>query len=344
VTLNKKKLLFFLVFILGLIGFSANYVYMQFSPVDPTNEAPILVEIPKGSSSKAISEILANQQIIKNNWLFPLYAKYTGYANDLKAGKFQFTQSMDLKEVTRQLVVGNTIKESIRFTIPEGFTVEQIADKLASEHVINKEKFLKLINDGDFNYTFVKQIPANKAIKYRLEGYLFPETYEVKKGATEYEIIDKLLAQFKKEWNQDWDKVLKERKMTIHDVVTLASLVEREVSVEEERPIVAGVIYNRLHDNWKLQVDATIQYGLGKQKERLTYKDLELEHPYNTYIVEGLPPGPISNPGRFSIKATLFPEENPYFFYVTKKDHTGEHYFSKTYTEHRRNIAKSKSN
>ncbi|HDR67528.1 MAG TPA: endolytic transglycosylase MltG, partial [Bacteroidaceae bacterium] len=146
------------------------------------------------------------------------------------------------------------------------------------------------------------------------------------------------------EWKAEWTTEIEKKNMSIHDIVTLASIVEREVVVDKERPIVAGVFYNRLKDDWNLQSCATVQFILGKQKDRLTFDDLEIKNPYNTYVNQGLPPGPIGNPGRKSLEAAVYPAEHDYYFFVTKKDNSGEHYFSRTFAEHQKYNAKSRGN
>ncbi|TCS83804.1 endolytic transglycosylase MltG [Tepidibacillus fermentans] len=313
-----------------------SYVYSQFQPVDSTAVQKVKIEIPPGSTPTKIASILKEHQLIKSEWAFKLYLEYKGDASKLQAGSYQLSKQMSISEIVQQFVSGNVVLDTVRFTIPEGYTILQIADKLSKEGIVNKENFLKLAKEGNFNYDFIKAIPNNANIQYRLEGYLFPDTYVVKKGATEEEIINMMLHQFQKEWKPEWTKVLQNQKMSIHQAVTLASIVEREVSVAKERPIVSGVFYNRLNNKWKLQSCATVQFVLGKQKDRLTFADLAIKNPYNTYINDGLPPGPISNPGIEAIKAAIFPAKHDYFFFVTKKDGSGEHYFSKTFAEHQK--------
>ena len=344
----KKKLLIALlsfasiIILLSFIGY--NYLQAQFQPVDETDQQIETVIIPKGSSTAAIGQILAEKNLIKNALVFQYYAKYTGQDVDLKAGTFDLSKSLPLKDVIDILAIGNNLIDSVRFTIPEGLNVKQIADRLAEQGLVDRERFLSLVKEGDFDYDFIQQIPDNPNIEYKLEGYLFPETYEVRKEASEEEIIDKMLSQFAKEWLPDWDKQLAKKGLSLHELITLASIVEREVVVDAERPIVAGIFYNRLENSWLLQSCATVQFVLGKQRDTITFADLEIDNPYNTYVYAGLPPGPIGAPGRISIEAVVNPDENNYFFFVTKKDNSGEHFFSKTYEEHLQYDAKSRGN
>jgi len=339
---TKRSVLLVISLVISLFITVFLYIYDQLQPLEPHADEEKLIRIPSGSNSKEVAQLLEDKQLIKNAFIFQLYLTWMGYDDEIQAGHYKLSKQMGTLEIAKKLISGDVTHETIRFTIPEGLNIEQIADRLEAEGLINKETFLQLAKEGNFDYVFIKQIPADQRLIYRLEGYLYPDTYEINQHASEKEIINKMLAQFQAHWQEAWNQILEQRKITLHDLITIASIVEREVMLDQERPMVAGVIYNRLKSGWKLQIDATIQYVLKKHKDRLLYKDLKIEHPYNTYLHVGLPPGPISNPGIESIKAALFPDENDYFFYVTKKDHSGEHYFSKTYQEHLKMDAKSR--
>lgn len=333
-------------FIILLLAGGSYYLYAQLQPV-AAGEEPVhkQVKIPSGTSVREIGQLLEEQGLIRNGTLFAYYAQSKGVGNRLQAGLYNFQVGQTIDELLLAMENGNAVVDAIRFTIPEGLHVEQIADRLAEQKLIDKAAFLKEVNEGAFpEFPFVAQIPRNKDRKYRLEGYLFPETYEIEKGATEHEIIAKMLGQFQKELKPEWLQALKQRDMSLDQAVNLASIVEREVVVDKERPIVAGVFYNRIRDNWMLQSCATVQFVLGKQRDRITYADLEIDSPYNTYIKPGLPPGPIASPGRASLEAVMHPAEHDYFFFVTKKDGSSEHYFSKTFEEHLAKDAKSRGN
>ncbi|WP_139490369.1 endolytic transglycosylase MltG [Brevibacillus dissolubilis] len=338
---------FFSFLLLILLGGAAAgfYLYSELQPAQSAENAQTkTITIPPGTSVRSIGEILHNEGIIKNAALFAYYTKWEGKSNQLKAGEYQLSGGQPLDEVVRTLVNGNATSEALRFTIPEGYNVKQIAERLASKGLVDKETFLKEVNEGNFSeFPFVSSIPANNGRQYRLEGYLFPETYEVRKGATEHEIIAKMLSQFEKE-TAELAAQLQARNMSLDDAVILASIVEREVVVDEERPIVAGVFMNRIRDNWMLQSCATVQFVLGKQRDRITFEDLKINNPYNTYINPGLPPGPIASPGRTSLQAVALPAEHEYFFFVTKKDGSSEHLFARTFAEHQKNDAKSRGN
>ncbi|WP_126427881.1 endolytic transglycosylase MltG [Brevibacillus marinus] len=325
-------------------GAGAYYVYQQLQPVS-AGEAPAVkqVKIPSGSSVREIARLLEEAGLIRDATVFSYYVQAKGVGSRLQAGEYRFEVGAPLDQLLAKMVNGDVVKNTVRFTIPEGWTVEQIANALAEKGLVDKQEFLREVNEGDFSqFAFVREIPAAAGRKYRLEGYLFPETYEVEKGASEHEIIARMLAQFEKELQPQWREALKERQMSIHEAVTLASIVEREVVVDAERPIVAGVFYNRLRDQWLLESCATIQFILGKQRERILYEDLQVDSPYNTYLHPGLPPGPIASPGRASLAAVVQPAQHDYYFFVTKKDGSSEHYFSRTYEEHLARDAKSR--
>jgi UPF0755 protein len=331
-----------LLFAIG-IGAAGYYIYDNLQPMPKVGE-PTRVEIPNGSTAVSISQILKKEGIVRNDLIFRYYAQYKGAAQRFQAGTYLFSSGMTVDQIIEKLTNGDVYVETVKFTIPEGFTVEKIADHLTEQRLINKETFLTLVNKGQFDYEFVKQIPSNPDIKLRLEGYLFPNTYEIKKGSTEYEIIDRMLAEFQKQLRPEWEKIFRQQGWTLHEGLTLASIIERETIVKKELPIVAGVFYNRLSNGWMMQSDATVQYASGNWQGRLYFKDLEVNDPYNTFIVKGLPPGPVSNPGRAALEAVAFPEEHDFYFFVTKKDGSNEHYFTKTFEEHRSMDAASRNN
>lgn len=340
---KKKKI--FLLLISVFVALLIPIVYFLFSlqGVHAKNGEKVVV-IPTNTSTQKIGEILKKEGLIKNGFTFTLYAKLTGKGNELKAGKYQFTFGQSAGAIMEQMAEGKVFKDSFTLTIPEGFTVEQISDRLDANGIVKKKDFLKEADDGDFSYDFVKAIPTDKKIKHRLEGYLFPDTYEIEKGATSHEILEMLLKRYDEIWQPEWDQTLESLDLTRHQFMTLASIIEREVRVKKEQPIVAGIYLNRLKINMPLQADATIQYVFKNQKERITYVDLKINDPYNTYIIPGFTPGPISNPGKAAMEAMLHPQKNNYFYYVTKKDGTGEHYFSETFEKHKENIRRSEAN
>lgn len=308
------------------------YFYADHTLESPQREKAIVLEIPHGASSTEIGQLLEKNGLIRSDRFFNIYVRVTGATNALQAGVYEIPPDKNLEGILQIMASGK--QNTFRVTIPEGFTVKQIADRL-SEHGIDQDQFLEAVDNESFDYEFIKELDNNDKRLYRLEGYLFPSTYEIRKGASPEEIIDIMLKEFDKRLQRDGVKnKLKEQNLTVDKWVTIASIVEREGQVNEELPRISGVIHNRLEIGMPLQVDATIQYLRGEQKARLMYKDLEVDSPYNTYKVKGLPPGPISSPGEAALNAVLEPEDHEYLYYVTRKDGTKLHYFSKTYKEH----------
>jgi UPF0755 protein len=273
--------------------------------------------------------------------------RYKDEGNKFQAGIYELHPGMTNDEIVAKLNAGETVKpETIRFTVPEGYSILQMAEKLDKEKLADKEEFLRLVDDPKLpaDSSVLQSIPKDGKLRYRLEGYLFPETYEFPKDSTLNDMIVRMVSELERKLNElpeGWKEKMAARGLNFHQLMTVASLVEREVVVDEERALVAGVIYNRLAKGMLLQIDATVQYALGEQKERLLYKDLEIDDPYNTYKYEGLPPGPIASPSLASIEAALYPAKSDYLFYVTKKDGSGEHLFARTFEEHERNIEES---
>lgn len=340
----RKKWLFSAILLFLLLAGGAFYIQHELKP--PVSEGrAVTLEITKGSTTGDISQMLQQNGLIKNAFVFRLWVYSQGAAGKLKAGTYLIKQGLSSHEILALLTNGNGASNTVRFTIPEGFTLEQTADLLGEKGIVNKEKFIKAADEDTFDLPFLKNIPQTPGVKHRLEGYLFPDTYEIYKGATEHEIILLMLKQFDDSLTPEMRKKISAQGMTLPQVVTVASLVEREARVAKERPVIAGVIYNRLHKQppMMLQVDATVQYVLG-HKEELTLQDLQIDSPYNTYKNFGLPPGPIASPGLDSLMAAIAPEHNDYFFYVTKKDGSGEHFFAKTYEEQLRNEQLSQQN
>lgn len=340
-----------LLLLLGTAGGSVLYVASVLQPVEASSEE-VHVTVTKGMNSSQIASLLEKNGLIRDGFIFKLYLKYRNEGQRFQAGEYAIKKGIPLDGIIRMLNDGDTVKEeTVRFTIPEGYTAEQIADKLAELKIADKSEFLRLLSDPkQFSAKYIHDITDASSVKYLLEGYLFPETYEMKKGSSEKEIIERMLQEFDKRidslpsgWQQQLDKL----GISFHQMLTVASLVEREVVLPEERPIVAGVIYNRLHAKppMMLQIDATVQYALGHQKEKLIEEDLQqTKSPYNTYLHGGLPPGPIASPSVSSIKAALYPEQSKYLFYVTKKDGSNAHLFAETFGQHLKNIEISKKN
>ncbi|PTM59626.1 endolytic transglycosylase MltG [Desmospora activa] len=318
------------------------YWYVQQSLQLKSIEEPVEVEVPQGASILDLGQTLEREQLIRHGWIFAAYAWLEGESKGLKAGLYELPPNSTAKEMLN--IFTDSTKNAMSLTVPEGFTAEQIADRLVKRGM-DRTAFLKAVDEADYPYDFVKQIPMDDKRTHRLEGYLYPITYNLPREADPEALVDKMLRQFQQELERDGVKQqLQQQGLTVDEWVTIASILEREGQVKEELPRIAGVIYNRLDKGQKLQVDATVQYALGNQKERLYFKDLKIDSPYNTYQIDGLPPGPIANPGPDALQAALAPEKHNYFFYVTRKDGTGKHYFARTEEEHEANIERSKQN
>ncbi|MEY8747153.1 endolytic transglycosylase MltG [Paenibacillus tundrae] len=327
-------------------GGAGAYAWNLMRPLEASTE-PIVFEIKSGTGTSKIAEQLQQEGLIRSGLAFKGYLKWKKQGSNFMAGTYSMNPGVSYEEIVNKLNSGEVVpEEMVKFTIPEGYTVLQMADKLSEEGIVDRDEFIKLANDPSaFDVDIIKDIPVDEELRYVLEGYLFPETYELKKDSSTHDVMQRMLEEFQTKVNSisDLEKELQEKKLSLHELLTIASLVEREVVVDAERPLVAGVIYNRIHQDMKLEIDATVQYLLDKPKARLLFKDLKVESPYNMYLNKGLPPGPIASPSLPSIQAALQPEASEYLFYVTKKDGSSEHLFAKTYKEHQQNIAKSKA-
>jgi len=297
------------------------------------NSKETLFNIEDGSGLKEISNQLKDKEIINSAEYFVLYTKLKGLENKIQAGKFKIPPNISLDILLNKLQ--DPEQEYKKITIPEGYTVYQIARKLEESNLINKDEFLKIAKNGLAEFAIDDN---SENTIYSLEGYIFPDTYYIPNGFEEDEIIKMTLKKFNEVFSDRYRERAKELKMSINEILTIASLIEKEAANDNERKTIAGVIYNRLKNNMPLQIDASVIYAITKGENhinRLLYKDLEFDSLYNTYKYRGLPPGPIASPGIASIEAALYPEEHEYFYYVLNDD---KHVFSKTYNEHLKNI------
>ncbi|HWR44911.1 endolytic transglycosylase MltG [Sporomusa sp.] len=285
-----------------------------------------LVTIKPGTPTKVIAEELEKQSLIKNALVFRAAAKLQGVENSLQAGEYAISSDMPVRQMLVMISQGQTAYQ--QFTIPEGYTVDQIALLLAEKKLANAERFKEVAK----NFAPFPYMTANPDSRYRVEGFIFPDTYRVAKGVTEEELLTMMVKQFDTKLTPDLRQRASEMGLSLRDVVILASLVEKEAKMSEERPVIAGVFANRVKQAMPLQSCATIQYILGYPKPELTIQDTQIISPYNTYQIMGLPPGPIANPGSAAIKAVLFADKTDYLYFVADKQ--GKHHFSKTYEEH----------
>lgn len=321
----KKAGIIFLILII-LITFSIKVADLT-GPVNGSKDQNILVEIKKGFTAQEIVNTLYIHNLIQSRLVFKTYLYLAKIQNDLQAGYYYLTPAMDMFEIAERLTKGGNAV--FKITIPEGFTVLNVINRLSEKSKNDKESYLKVIKDQEFDYSFLPE--KSRDLLYRLEGYLFPDTYTIPLGFDSKQTIDVLLKSFKRNIIEKL-MILKDSKYTIHQLITIASLVEKEAKFDDEKPIIASVIFNRLEQDMLLQIDASVQYLLEEKKQQLLYKDLEIDSLYNTYLYKGLPPGPICNPGDKSIQAVLEPSETKYLFYFALEN--GRHIFTKSYQEH----------
>lgn len=318
-------------------------------PVDAgAVDKTIEVTVPRGADTAQIAAILAEKGVIRNALFFRAYARWSKLDKGFIAGDYRLSPSMDLGEVVAKITGGEVHRETVWFTIPEGFTVEQIAGHLAGLGLADRDRFLELARQPSENllahFPFIRDA-AVPGVIYTLEGYLFPDTYEIIAGATEEEIATLMLQRLDRLiGDANLHERCRELEMSLHEALTLASIVEREARVDHERKLIAGVFYNRLALSYPLESCATVNYVLPEFKEVLSAADTAYESPYNTYKYPGLPPGPIAAPGEPSILAAFYPENTDYFYFRSKEDGSGESYFARTLQEHNQNTLKAEQN
>lgn len=316
-----------LVFITSVALFAWRFITAQYAPVDPNDKSYVDIIIPPQSSANQIAGLLKKSDLIHSETAFLSYCKKEGYDSRLKAGHYRLSRSYSLAVIAGYIAEGRVV--NISFTIPEGYTVAQIKDLLVRKKICSAEAWDRAIKKK-YDYDFLKEVPAGN--KNPLEGFLYPDTYSMSEDCSIEQVIDLMLKNFKEVWDKRFAAQAKSQKLGVYETVILASLVEKEARIDSERPVIAGVIKNRLKDDMLLQIDATILYALQEHKQYISYQDLEVESPYNTYKYAGLPPGPIACPGQAAIAAALKPARHNYYYYVYKGD--GSHYFSKTFAEH----------
>lgn len=324
--LKKKILIAVICVAVIMVAGAVFYIAGLGKALDSNDTQTVSVIISSGSSTGQIGQILEEEGIISSADKFKIWSRIKGYDSRYKAGTYTLSPSMDFQEIADIIVSGKVT--TVNFTIPEGYTIYQTASAIAAKGLGDYDTLVSLIEAGDFEYDFLKDAQNNKN---KLEGYLFPNTYTVDEGMNEEQIIKVMLDQFEK---QPY-KVYAESgsSYSLNDIITVASIIERECKVDEERPLVASVIYNRLAKGMPLQMCSTVQYVLGKQKEVLTYADTRIESPYNTYTNTGLPPGPICSPGLAAIKAALNPADTDYLYFVLSEKLDGTSNFSSDYAQ-----------
>lgn len=335
--LNPVPIAFLVLFILVFIWVALLFAEMT-NETDSAGGETVTIEIPKGAGQKEIAKILKENGLIGNEIAFFLKVREMSAGSQLKYGTFELNKGYSLKTLIQKLVSEGAKREGNWFTVPEGFTIEKIAVKLEQEGFLSADEFLAAVEQDNYDYWFLESIPEDANVKYRLQGFLFPDTYDLGENVTAEGVVRTMLDQFGVQYTKGMDARAKEMGRTTYDIVTEASMIQRETSHDSERGTIAGVIENRLAKNMRLQIDPTFLYPLTDgmyDKPKSTYEDTRTESPYNTYTNYGLPAGPICSPGLPSIEAALNPESHNWFFYHTDETKgDGSHIFTETYEEH----------
>lgn len=293
----------------------------------PHERETVEVKVERGEPLSSIVHRLKDHGVISNEKLFSFWARLRGLDKRIHWGRYRFALPLPPRQVLNQMMLGKGVFR--RITVPEGLTVKEIADLLAKGAIADKDRFLAEAASPE--------LLSLIGLKGKgIEGYLFPNTYDFTPFVTERDILIAMVEQFRETFNPGLEGQTKEMGLSLHEVVTLASLIEKETGIEAERPLISAVFHNRLKSKIPLQSDPTVIYGLKRFSGNLTRKDIQSRSPYNTYRIPGLPPGPICNPGLSSLKAALYPARVPYLYFVSKND--GSHVFSVSLGEHNRAV------
>lgn len=317
-----------------LMVFVAAYWVLNYTGnnADLADGRTCVITVENGMTAADIANMLHKEKLIKRPESFRLEARFMGLEGKLQAGKYEIEAGKSNSEIIDILARGQV--KTVSFTVPEGYTVNKIAAKLAAEGLGNAEKF----KEAARNYTPYKYMETNNPdVIYKAEGFIYPSTYLFTDGMTEKDMLATMVKEFNTQINHEKiGDAAEKADMQLRDIVTIASMVELEAVFKEEQPRIAGVFLRRLQIYMPIQSDTTIQYILGAQKEEITFADTEIQNPYNTYVNAGLPPGPIGSPSLDAIKAVLNPEQTDYLYFVADKD--GHHRFTRTYEEHLQEI------
>jgi len=313
-----------------LIWIISGFFYYQISHPAGESTQAIAISILPGATLKQISSELENHNLIRSASAFRLLANIQKKQTHIQVGEYELNQSMLPMDILKAITSGKTVLHPV--TIPEGYRITEIAELLAEKISINKEEFIKETRSKDLIKTL--NITSDS-----LEGYLFPETYHFSKHTPEQKIVQAMLNTFKQRiTNRNILDQIQKSDMSLHEVITLASLIEKETGMNDERKHISSVFHNRLHRNMRLQTDPTVIYAIEEFDGNIRKKDLNIDSPYNTYRYKGLPPGPIANPGIKSIVAALNPIRSNHLYFVSRKD--GSHHFSSNLREHNRAVQK----
>ena len=324
-TINLQYALTALGIFFILVGISGIYMFRE-GNLTEKKDKPVKIVITSGMNAKEIGSLLESKGVIANSNRFWLMAKLNGDEKKFMAARYNFHEGMKTEDVLAKLKEGEV--EEIKFVIPEGFTVKDIAKRLQDEGIVRQQDFLaKAETFCPFDY-----IEKNPEAHYYIEGFLFPATYRVTAEATTEDILKMMADAFDERLTNDMRNRAKELNLSVYELVTLASLVEKEAKYKEDQAVIAQVFFKRLEVGMPLQSDATLQYLMDAPKEDVTIDDTKMDSPYNTYQNYGLPPGPIANPGLDAINAVLYPADTDYLYFVADRD--GHNHFTDTYSAH----------
>lgn len=316
-----------------LLGFGCGFaVLSQLQPIGNASQVTVL-DIAEGASLSEVAERLRRQNLIKSDWAFVWMGRLAGLDRNIIPGEYEFHGGMDPSTILEKIVKGEVIQYPV--TIPEGFSISQIADLLHEQRLADREEFLQCTRDPVFIQTL--SLSVDDRVE-NLEGYLFPDTYQFARHVKPERLIATMVSRFKKSVTEEDRRRAAELGLSMHQAVTLASVIEKETARSDERTLISGVFHNRLRKKIPLQSDPTVIYALNEFDGNLRKKDLSIDSPYNTYRVVGLPPGPIANPGSAAVHAALYPEPSEYLYFVSRND--GSHEFSATLAEHNRAVRK----
>ena len=294
---------------------------------------PKEIRIALGTSTKSIAKQLADERIIRSSLLFEVVAYFEGASRYLQAGTYELSAAMSPREIIHQLKAGKVVHR--HFVVPEGLTVAQIAQLFEDEGFGTAESFNRAARDLQWQKRYGIEVNS-------LEGYLFPNTYKLVDGIAAAKVIKMMLDEFNRHWTRERTQEAESINFSPQEIITLASIIEKEAKIDSERPLISAVFHNRLKRGWKLEADPTVLYALGNPPRALTTRDLKFDSSYNTYVNRGLPPAPICNPGLASIIAALRPVESSHLYFVAIGD--GKHYFSNTLAEHNRVVRRIRRN
>lgn len=313
-----------IIVLLLLLGGAGVWFYTQTRPLGRAFQ-PQLVRLREPTDADTLAQRLYRRNLIRNPRLLAWWLRWHG-KRTVTPGDYEFSPNQGMLEIADILIQERFTRNWV--TIPEGWTMARIAERLHERGIADKDEFLRLCHQPERFRDLDMPLPEG----LHLEGYLFAGTYRLPPGTGAEAAIRAMLSATRQRIYLPYKEAMAQRGLTLHELLTIASMIEKEVLHDDERPRVASVIYNRLKRKMPLQIDATVLYGMGYWKERVLYKDLRYPSPYNTYLHRGLPPGPIASPGLASVRAALNPEPTDYLFYVAQAD--GYHRFSRTYEEH----------